>query len=35
MPVQEMTGEKKKRRKKKRGVGSVRWREDIKKYVTD
>jgi len=30
-----MIEEKKKRRKKRRGLGAVRWREDIKKYVID
>jgi len=31
----EVIQEKKKRRKKRRGLGAVRWREDIKKYVID
>jgi|GEM_PF-228081 len=35
MGEQVIAEEKKKRRRKKRGLGAVRWREDIKKYVID
>jgi integrase len=35
MDTSKVTTEKKKRKKGKRGLGSVRWREDIKKYVID
>src|SRR4030042_898275 len=35
MAEEETTQEKKKRRIKRRGLGAVRWRKDIKKYVID
>ena len=35
MAEQETIQDEKKRRKKRRGLGTVRWREDIKKYVID